>query len=115
MQGDVSVRPLLWGGFAIAAAVAVVIASVFLLLSLWDEPPDSSRVRMPYTLLRPGPLLQSEPQPDLARYRADKQRLVDSAAWVDARRGIARIAVADAMALLAASAASAPRRVGGEP
>lgn len=115
MQGDVSVRPLLWGGFAIGGAVAIVIASVLLLLRLWDQPPDTSRVRMPYTLLRPGPVLQSEPQPDLARDRDGKQRLLDSAAWVDAQRGIARIPVADAMALLAASAASAAGPAGGKP
>ena len=115
MRGDVSVRPLLWGGFAIAAAVMIVIGSVFLLLGVWQQPPDPSRVRMAYKLLRPGPVLQSAPQPDLARYLADKQRLLDSAAWVDAQRGIARIPVADAMALLAASAASAPRTEGGQP
>ena len=115
MRGDVAVRPLLWGGFAIAAAVLVVIGSVFLLLRLWQQPPDSNRVRMPYELLRPGPVLQSAPQPELARYRADKQRLLESAAWVDAQRGIARIPVADAMALLAASAASAQQAGGGKP
>ena len=108
MQGDVSVRPLLWAGLAIGATILAVIASVFLLLRLWQLPPDTSRVRLPYDLLRPGPLLQSAPQPDLARYRADKQRLLDSAGWVDAQRGVARIPVADAMAMLAASAASAP-------
>ena len=108
MQGDVSVRPLLWGGLAIAATVLAVIGGVFLLLHLWQAPPDVSRVRMPYDELRPGPLLQSSPQPELDRYRDDKQRQLDSAAWVDAQRGIARIPIADAMALLAASAASAP-------
>ncbi len=130
MQDDVAVRPIVLAGAAIAATVLVVIASVFLLLRLWHEPADLSRVRLPYDLLRPGPLLQSAPQPDLARYRADKQRQLDSAAWVDAQRGIARIPVADAMAMLAASApspaqpasaasptsaSSAPRPAGGQP
>jgi hypothetical protein len=115
MQGDLSVRPLLWGGFAIGATVLAVIGSVFLLLRLWQEPADASRVRMPYDLLRPGPLLQSAPQPDLARYRADKQRQLEAPAWVDAQRGIARIPVADAMALMAATAASAPRASGAKP
>lgn len=115
MQGDVSVRPLLWGGLAIAATVLAVIGGVFLLLHLWRMPPDSSRVRLPYDLQRPGPLLQSAPQADLAGYRADQQLQLDSAAWIDAQRRIARIPIADAMAMLAASAASAPQPGGGRP
>ena len=115
MQGDMSVRPLLWGALAIAATVLAVIGGVFLLLHFWQAPPDISRVRMPYNLLRPGPVLQSSPQPELERYRADKQRQLDSAAWLDAQRGIARIPIADAMAMLAASAASAPQASGGKP
>jgi hypothetical protein len=115
MRGDIAPRPIAWTGLAIAATVAVVIGSVFLLLHAWDVPPDATRVRMPYTAEVPGPALESAPQPDLARYRAEKQRILDSAAWVDAQRGIARIPVADAMAWLAASAASAPRAPGSRP
>jgi hypothetical protein len=115
MPGEIASRPVVWTGIAIATTVAVVVGAVFLLLALWDAPPDTSRVRLPYVLEVPGPALESAPQPDLARYRAEKQRILESAAWLDAQRGIARIPVADAMAWLAASAASAPRAPEGPP
>ena len=112
MPASVHARAIAWTGLAIAIVVAVVVASVFLLLRLWDTPPGADRSRMPQTVLVPGPGLQSAPQLDLAQYRAEKRKLMDSAGWVDAQRGIARIPVADAMALLAASA---PRRPGSAP
>lgn len=112
MPGDVQARPIAWAGMSIAATVAVVIVAVFLLLHFWQTPADADRTRMPYASVIPGPVLQEAPQLDLAAYRAEKQQLMDSAAWVDAQHGIARIPVADAMALLAASA---PRRAGSAP
>ena len=115
MRGDIAARPIVWTGIAIGTTVAVVVGAVFLLLNLWDAPPNASRLRMPYIAEVPGPALESAPQPDLARYRADKQRILESTAWLDAPRGIARIPVADAMAWLAASAASAPRAGGSRP
>jgi hypothetical protein len=115
MPASVHGRPIALTGLAIAAVVGIVLAAVFLLLRLWDVPPDVDRSRMRQTVVVPGPGLQSAPQLDLAQYRAEKQRLMNSAGWVDAQRGIARIPVADAMALLAARAASAPRRAGSVP
>ena len=109
MRGEIAARPIAWVGFAIAVTVAVAVAAVFLLLHLWRTPASADRVPLPYTLAVPGPMLQSAPQPDLDAYRAEKQRVMDSAAWVDAQHGIARIPVADAMALLAASAAQGAR------
>ena len=110
MRGEIAVRPIAWAAVAIAATVAVAVAAVFGLLHLWRTVPSADRVPLPYTLVVPGPMLQSAPQPDLSAYRAEKQRVMDSADWVDAQHGIARIPVADAMALLAASAAQ-----GGKP
>ena len=115
MRSDIAVRPIAWAGFAIAATVATVVVSVFLLLRLWQTSPASDRVHLPAEMAVPGPVLQSAPQLDLRAYRAEKQRLMDTAAWVDAQRGIARIPVDDAMALLAASAASAPQQSEGKP
>jgi hypothetical protein len=109
MRPEIAARPIVWVGLAILAAVAIVIGSVFLLLRLWNASPGADRVRLPYDIVVPGPMVQSAPQLDLRAYRAEKQRLVESAAWLDAQRGIARIPVADAMALLAASAASNPK------
>lgn len=115
MRGELATRPIALVGLAIVATVAVVVVSVFLLLRLWNASPGEDRVHLPTDILVPGPRVQSAPQLDLQAYRAGKQRILESAAWVDAQRGIARIPVADAMALLAASAASAPRAMGEHP
>ena len=115
MRGDIAVRPIAWVGATIAAVVALVVALVFVLLHAWKLRPDADRVHLPQAVLVPGPAVQSAPQLDLAAYRKEKQRILESAAWVDAQRGIARIPVADAMALLAASAASAARGGEGRP
>jgi hypothetical protein len=115
MRGDLSARPIAWVGMAIVAVVACVVASVFVLLHLWGVDPGADRLHMPTTVLVPGPVVQSAPQQDLRAYRAEKQRILEGAAWVDAQRGIARIPIADAMALLAASAASAPSTTGARP
>jgi hypothetical protein len=105
MPSELAVRPIAWVGAAIGGTVILVACGVVLLLHLWNTPPDTQRARMPYTVDVPGPTLQPAPQLDLAQYRAERQRILDSAAWIDQKRGIARIPIADAMAMLAASAA----------
>ncbi|MBC5784054.1 hypothetical protein H8N03_13970 [Ramlibacter sp. USB13] len=104
MRDEIAVRPIAWVGASIAAVVALVVVAVFLLLRLWNADPGADRVRMRETVLVPGPVVQSAPQEDLRAYREEKRRILESAAWVDAQRGIARIPIADAMAILAASA-----------
>ncbi len=110
MRHDLAVRPIAWVAFSIAATVCGVIVAVFLLLHLWRTPMDADRVpsRSGYTI--EGPVLQSAPQLDLQAYREEKQRLLDSSGWVDPAGGIVRIPVHDAMALLAARAASGAKR-----
>jgi hypothetical protein len=105
MPSELAVRPIAWVGAAIGGTVILVACGVLLLLHLWNTPPDAQRARLPSTVGIPGPTLQPAPQLDLAQYRAEKQRILDSAAWIDQKRGIARIPIADAMAMLAASAA----------
>ncbi|HKB55581.1 MAG TPA: hypothetical protein VKD22_16405 [Ramlibacter sp.] len=110
---DVDTRRIVIGGSAIALAIALVIVAVFLLLRLWGMPPDTDRVRLPGRVRIEGPALQSAPQLDLARYRAEKQRLLDSGAWLDASHQHARMPIAAAMGLLArvpAAGASHPER-----
>lgn len=102
MPSELAARPIAWVGAAIAATVVLVVCGVFLLLHLWNAPHDPSRVQLPYAVQVPPPTLQSAPQLDLARYRAEKQHVLDTAAWVDATHGIARIPIADAMAMLGA-------------
>jgi len=100
MRGEIAVRTIAWAAFAILAVVAAVVASVFGLLRLWNTSPDADRLRVPYAVLAPGPVVQGAPQQDLQAYRQEKQHALDSAGWVDAQRGIARIPVTDAMAAL---------------
>jgi hypothetical protein len=103
MAGELAVRPIVWTGAAIGAAVGLVVIAVFVLLPWWNAEPDADRADLPYPLEVPGPTLQPAPQLDLQAYRTEKQRLLDTAAWVDAPHGIARIPIADAMAMLAAA------------
>jgi hypothetical protein len=108
---DIDGRRIAIVGGSIALVVALVVVVVFLLLHAWQMPARTDRVRLPYQALLPVPALQAAPQLDLAAYRAEKQRILDGSAWVDAQQGIARIPIASAMQLLAQEpqrAASAP-------
>ena len=105
MRGEIAAGPITLVGLAIGGVVALVVGLVILLLQFWDTAPGEDRLRRPGPVAVPGPALESAPQPDLATYLAQKQRLLETTTWVDAQRGIARIPVTDAMALLAASEA----------
>ena len=110
---DVNARGIVIGGGAIASAVVLVVIVVFLLLHVLGMPPDTDRTRLPGRVNVPEPRLQSAPQLDIAQYRAEKQRLLESGAWLDANHHHARIPIATAMDLLArasAGAASQPER-----
>ena len=54
--------------------------------------------------------LQPEPAQDIQAFTADKRRLLSSYGWVDRERGIARIPIDRAMALLAQHDATTPTR-----
>ncbi|HJV59861.1 MAG TPA: hypothetical protein VJ743_02890 [Albitalea sp.] len=104
---DLRPRPIVAAGAAMVLVVAIAVGAVFLLLRHWGatagQTPAAPAVRP-----AEGPVLQSSPQPDLAKYRAEKQRRLDSTGWVDRERGIVHVPVATAMAMLAQRAASAP-------
>ena len=104
---DVKLRPVLAAGGAIALAIALAIVAVFLLLRDWQLAPQADRVPAPAGVALPAPALQSAPQDDLASYRAEKERELHTLAWVDRSRGIARIPVEDAMALMLQRAGAA--------
>jgi hypothetical protein len=99
-------------GAAIAGTVLGVVVLVLLVLHARGVPPGGERLAQPYTLGVPGPKLQSAPQPELAAYQAEKAARLHGRGWVDAGAGIVHIPIEDAMALLAARAASS---AGGEP
>lgn len=101
-------RRIAWAGASIAGTVLGVVAVVLLWTHERPIPPGGDRLAQPYTAHVPGPALQSAPQIDLQAYRAEKQAWLHGTAWVDGERRVARIPIDDAMALLAARAASAP-------
>jgi len=67
----------------------------------WDVPFDGARSTA-HELGFSGAALESAPQPDLRRYRAQKQALLETTGWADRSAGIARIPIEAAMALMSA-------------
>lgn len=100
---DIAVRPILRTGAAIALTIAVVVASVFALLHFGGMPFGGSRLAGVSQFSSPG--LAGAPQDELAKYRQEKRKQLDSTGWVDQKAGIAHIPIADAMDLLAQRAA----------
>jgi len=94
-------------GAAIGATVLAVVAAVLIWLHFAHLNPGGDRLTRPYHVGVPGAALESAPQPDLRRDRAEKRRRLESAGWVDRRAGIAHIPIETAIALRAAGAASA--------
>jgi hypothetical protein len=112
---DVSVGRIVVAGALIVATVAIVAGVVVAGLTHWNLP-LAGPGRDDDAMREPAPALESAPQADLARYRAEKTKLLTTTGWVDEQAGIARIPIATAMTLLserglragpAASAASA--------
>jgi hypothetical protein len=104
---DLSTRRIAWIGAAIAGVVAGVVGFVLLWLPSRGMPLDGQTEGRRTLETVPGPALQSAPQPDLAAYRAEKERLLHRREWVDAAHGIVRIPIEDAMAVLAAEGVAA--------
>lgn len=86
--------------FALLAAVLLLaLGAAQGLKHLWNlENPDRAALNAgPF----PAPRLEAAPQPELAAYLKEKQRIADSYAWVDRRKGIIRIPVEAAIDVLA--------------
>jgi hypothetical protein len=103
---DFPVKRALWAGAGLALTVAVVIGAVLLMLRYWDLPPGGPPAVPRTPLDIAGPALQTDPQLEHARYLAEQQHWLSTAAWVDAPAGIARIPLDDAMKLMAQGKAS---------
>jgi len=100
MRDDIETGRIIRYGVA-ALAVLVVVAAAALALALsWDTGPTQGGARHPRPRI-PGPVLESAPQSDLARYLARKHGLLEGYAWIDRDAGVARIPLDAAMRALA--------------
>jgi hypothetical protein len=97
---DVHARPIAGAGAAILVCVIGVVVAVFLLLHYWQLPVGADRVRK-IDLPAGAAILESAPQADLARYREQQRKQLESSGWVDAANGITHIPIDDAIDILA--------------
>jgi len=100
---EVPVRRVVMVGAGIIAAVVVAVA-----VSLGIAPGRDARSPLPFEAIASQPPLHSAPQLARERERRAAQQRLESAGWVDAKQGIVHIPITDAIAILAARAASAP-------
>lgn len=101
---NVSVRAVMLGAAALVCAIALAVAVGWLYGrrldasgALGTPAPSAPAASAPQAL----PLSESAPQPERARYIAEKQAVLNGWGWVDQHAGIAHIPVERAMALLA--------------
>ncbi len=94
-------------GVAIFAVVAIALGVVLAILAHRRVPVGGVAIDKPVQLGADLPMLQTAPQPDLAAYKAAKLQALHGLGWVDAASGVAHVPIETAMALRAASAASA--------
>jgi uncharacterized membrane protein len=87
--------------------LALVFAGVFVTYWKWRrdaiaaQPAPSPVAVRAGERLPPLPRLQTTPLPDLRAFRASEQDVLDTYAWVDKEKGIVRLPIAAAMAILA--------------
>lgn len=91
-RSDWSVGPV---ALVYAGTLALLVICCFVLIAAYPTSlPDVDRS------LRnepPGPRLQTNPAADLARFRADEQKRLDTYYWADRQQGIVHIPIAEAM------------------
>lgn len=100
---DLNTRLILLVGFGTLALVGATLGITLLFLRLSDvQGPSAS----PPAAFAP-PRLQSDDAGDLRDYQAEQRALLTSFAWTDRERGLVRVPIEQAMAMIAARGASA--------
>lgn len=116
---DISTRVVATFGLSLFIGGLVVVAAVALLYQQFTRqaerayPREYPLARVGPAELPPEPRLQTHPRWDLQKMRAEEDRVLDSYGWVDAQRGIVRIPIERAMALVAEE--GLPARAGAAP
>lgn len=73
------------------------------LVLMWAYPRSVSDVSRRVEVQPPSPELQVAPAQDLAKFRAEQNRLINTYYWVDKQKGIVHIPIDEAMKKLARS------------
>jgi hypothetical protein len=103
MRDGIDVRGVVRIGIGAIVVFAAVVALVMALTSRWDKKGRPAPAASPRSWIS-GPVLETHPQADLARYLAAKQKLIDSYGWVDRQNGVARMPLDEAMHAVAQGA-----------
>lgn len=101
-------RRVVGAGAAVAVTVALAVGVVVFVLAHRGIPLGGAPVAGPAPLPAGDPMLQSAPQDDLAAYRQEKSRALDSLGWIDTASGIAHIPIDAALDGWLAQAAREP-------
>ncbi len=111
-DAGVSGRGVLIGVGLIACAIVMTLIVGWALLHAWEPRANAGTATRPASPLQSatGPKLQADPVRDIAAYRAQKQKLLTTYAWVDREHGIVRIPIERAMQAIASGAAGAGDR-----
>ena len=102
---DVNTRAVFRVGVASVVAAVVIHAAVWWLFDLFDRreaqkgPPPATLVNTPRAA-PPEPRLQTDAPADLNDFRAEEKGELESYGWMDRQKGVVRIPVERAMALL---------------
>ena len=96
---------LVLGALAIVGAVVLAIVVAWLIVRGLAADETAEKPRQPPTIVG-GPSLQAAPERDFPAFHAEKSKLIHEYGWVDRSRGIVRIPIEQAMALLARQGAA---------
>jgi hypothetical protein len=82
-------------GLVFAAILILLVISPLLIIAAFPiTPADVSRA---LTVEPPHPRLQTDPSKDLARFRADEDKRLNSYYWIDKKKGVVHIPIDQAM------------------
>jgi hypothetical protein len=82
-------------GLIFVGILLLLVISPFVMMAAFPTTPaDVSRA---LTVEPPQPLLQTDPSEDLARFRAEEQKRLNSYYWIDKNKGIVHIPIEQAM------------------
>lgn len=103
----VAARRLHWVAVILAGSLAGIVLLMYVLAHTWLRTNPSLIGTVP-----PQPRLQANPAADLAAERRREEGMLEGYAWVDRKRGIARIPVRRAMDILTRGSSGTPNNAG---